>query len=222
MTLRIIILNILLISVFGCSTTAGTFFNRPVVEDQLIADFPENGAQEIGTLAVTADRRVIIGNLRNGKFCAEPPPETADSITSAIASALSAKIAEGETLDFDFASNFAKHVNQLYKRSHTVALLRDAGFYLCVDAVNQAKSGAEPGQYQSYKTDFKELVVSLTPTLTKEIELYYATETARANNPPNGMVICNSEANIGNDKDPLSTSITCQPIKVEAKVTTTE
>lgn len=217
MKTRFLATILILTSLFGCSTTAGTFFNRPVVEDQLIADYPKKGSQEIGTLAVTSDRRVIIGNLRNGKFCAEPPPETADSITSAISTALSAKIAEGETIDFDLASNFAKHVNQLYKRAHTVALLRDAGFYLCIDAVNQANSGDVAGGYTSYKSEFKELITLLTPTLLKEVEFYYATETARANNPSTGLVVCNSQASSGGDQEMNSTSIICQPLKIESQ-----
>ncbi|VAW92630.1 hypothetical protein MNBD_GAMMA23-2452 [hydrothermal vent metagenome] len=64
--------------VTGCSSTMESFYNRQVVEDQLIAY--DSAKQQIGTLAVTAQRRLIIVNLKTGNFYSEPPPEAADSI----------------------------------------------------------------------------------------------------------------------------------------------
>lgn len=111
----------------GCANTIESFYNRQVVEDQLITQ--DTGEQEIGTLAVTAQRRLIIGNLKTGNFCSEPPPEVADSITAAIAAALKANISAEKNLSAELASNFARHVNQLYKRAHTVQLFRDATYH---------------------------------------------------------------------------------------------
>nr|VFK20170.1 MAG: hypothetical protein BECKLPF1236A_GA0070988_102511 [Candidatus Kentron sp. LPFa]VFK30618.1 MAG: hypothetical protein BECKLPF1236C_GA0070990_101161 [Candidatus Kentron sp. LPFa] len=195
-------------------TGCGTFYERPVIEDQLIYNL--NGEQEIGTLAVTAQRRLIIANLKTGRFCSEPPPEAADSITSAIATALKANISPDKNASAELASNFARHVNQLYKRSHTVQLFRDAAFYLCVDAVNNAN---QRGEYDSYKEAVTKMVEGLKPAFTKEIEKYYEAEIAKAKNPPpvsQEMVICDSTASVGNTSNSadkkLSTSITCRPL----------
>jgi len=92
------ILLIALIAIFlnGCASSIESFYNRQVIEDKMITD--KTGEQEIGTLAVTAQRRLIIGNLKTGNFCSEPPPEIADSITTALAAALKADIRPVEFL----------------------------------------------------------------------------------------------------------------------------
>jgi len=197
----------------GCASTIESFYNRQVVEDQLISD---DDNQEIGTLAVTAQRRLIIVNLKTGNFCSEPPPETADSITTALAAALKANIAADKNVSAELASNFARHVNQLYKRAHTIQLFRDAAFYLCVNSVN-SKNG-ENGDYESYKENIHDMVKLLKPSLDEEIKLYYATERARAENPPEVLqetIICDSSSTIdkkNGDNNNLSTSINCRPI----------
>lgn len=211
--IRTILIICLTVFMVGCGTIE-SFYIRPVIEDQMITD--ETGEQEIGTLAVTAQRRLIIGNLKTGNFCSEPPPEVADSITTALAAAFKANITQDKNVSAELASNFARHVNQLYKRSHTVQIFRDASFHMCVDAVNSANGDKE---YVSYKSDVKEIVNSLISSLDKEVALYYETEKARAENPPkvtNDMIICDSSASVGDkpggEEKQLSTSITCRPL----------
>jgi len=215
----------------GCAGTMEAFYGRPVTEDQLITD--DTGEQELGTLSVTAQRRVIVGNLKTGQFCSEPPPEAADEVTTALAAALSANIAADKTVNAELASNFARHVNQLYKRSHTVQILRDASFHLCVDAVNSGASystkradGAvakSQGEYQSYKSSVVDLVKSLIPSLDKEVELYYKTETVRAEHSTEkqrSLVLCSASAGRGDSADGKATggaSVTCTPLEAEEK-----
>ncbi len=91
----------------GCASTVETWKNRQVVEDQLISD---DKNQEIGTLAVTTQRRLIIGNLKTGNFCSESPPETADSITTALAAALKANISLDKSVSAELAINFKRPV----------------------------------------------------------------------------------------------------------------
>lgn len=187
----------------GCANTMHAFFDRPVTEDQLITD--GNEAQELGTLSVTAQRRLIVGNLKTGHFCSEPPPEAADEVTSAVAAALSTNLSIDKSVNAEFASNFAKHVNQLYKRAHTVQMFRDASFHLCVDAVNSAAVSFTQEQetittrkinYQPYKAEVVDLVKSLLPSLDKEVAAYYQTEKVRAEHGPidTKIVVCSPEA----------------------------
>lgn len=203
-----------LIALTGCGPM-NSFYNRDVIEDKMRAS--SNNHQEIGTLAVTSDRRLIIGNLKDGTFCSEPPPETADSVTSAMAAALQANISEDKNLNAEIASNFAQHVNQLYKRSHVVQFLRDAAFYYCVDAVN---AGAASGAYASYKESIDGLVKTLAPKLNNEVANYYAVEKARAENSSTShntsMIICNSTASAGSSTAlSTATGITCQPLNLD-------
>lgn len=199
----------------GCASTIESFYNRQVVEDQLITD--DTGEQEIGTLAVTAQRRLIVGNLKTGNFCSEPPPEVADSITTAIAAALKANISADKNVSAELASNFARHVNQLYKRAHTVQLFRDASYHLCVNSVNSANG--RNGSYESYRTDVTDMVKNMLPYLEKEVKAYYEVEKARAENPPSVFqetVICDSSSSLGKHSDgsqsTLSTAINCRPL----------
>lgn len=198
----------------GCASTIESFYNRQVVEDQLIA---KDGNQEIGTLAVTAQRRLIVGNLKTGSFCSEPPPEVADSITTAIAAALKANITADKTVSAELASNFARHVNQLYKRAHTVQIFRDASYHLCVNAVNS--SNGKDNKYDSYKSEVTTLVEKILPILEVEVKAYYAVEQTRAENPPNvsqETVICDSTATVdkkeGGEENKLTTAINCRPL----------
>ena len=219
---KIIFALVLTSLVTGCASTIESFYNRQVVEDKLVYD--KTGEQEIGTLAVTAQRRLVVVNLKTGNFCSEPPPEAADSITTAIAAALKANISADKNVSAELASNFARHVNQLYKRTHTVQLFRDASYHVCVNAVNS--SNGDNGSYESYKTEVTNMVTAILPSLDKEVAAYYEVEKVRAENPPNvyqETIICDSTATLDKQSDgsenKLATSINCRPIsgKVEEK-----
>ena len=217
---RIVYIATLALFMTGCASTIESFYNRQVVEDQLIAD---DGTQEIGTLAVTAQRRLIVGNLKTGSFCSEPPPEAADSISTAIAAALKANISADNEVSAELASNFARHVNQLYKRAHTVQLFRDASYHLCVNSVNSSNEG--DGKYDSYKREITHLVNNILPVLKEEVKAYYAVEKARAENPPTvsqETIICDSTTAVDKKDDggenKLTTAINCRPLSVQKYV----
>ena len=230
----------LLTLVAGCASTLDSFFDRPVVQDYLLqrdGTGEDNHRIQIGTLAVTAQRRLIVGNLTTGAFCTEPPPEAADSVVKAITAALKTKSTQGKTANAEMASNLARHVNQLYRRSHTVQLFRDAAFYLCVDSVNEANyanrenSDQEESterslsrQNDSYATSVQKIVQMLIPVLQEEIDLYYSVEQALAENPPqvvDEVMVCGSTASVGkaseDSGEKLSTSVLCHPSHQVAK-----
>ena len=206
----------ILMMLTGCSSTIDSFYNRHVVEDKLEQDTIQNN--EIGTLSVTAQRRLIIGNLKSGNFCSEPPPEVADTVTSALAAALNANISSDKKISAELASNFARHVNQLYRRAHTVQLFRDASYHLCVNAVNT--SNGQP--YESYKQDLVQMISDLKGVLKEEVKQYYEVEKLRAQNPPSiyqETIVCDTKAELddkGNEESKLlSTDITCRPLSMQ-------
>ena len=75
MFLRITSVVLGTLALTGCASQIGAFFNRPVVQDEV------PGA--VSTFAQSADRRTVIVALdgdRKGKFCAEPPPDSATGL----------------------------------------------------------------------------------------------------------------------------------------------
>ena len=73
----------------GCSSSMNSFFNRAVVEDNV------HGA--VGVISVTAARRMALVRLEGenrGKFCAEPPPDVSENVSTTLDAAIKAKLAE--------------------------------------------------------------------------------------------------------------------------------
>lgn len=69
----------------GCASTLGAFYNRPVVED--------NAKMAVSTISLSADRRTVVvvtDGPNRGKFCAEPPPDTALSLSTELKADLEA------------------------------------------------------------------------------------------------------------------------------------
>jgi hypothetical protein len=61
----------------ACASQLGTFYNRPVVEDDI--------DKIVSTVSLSADRRTIVVSHApstdgHPKFCAEPPPDTASAL----------------------------------------------------------------------------------------------------------------------------------------------
>ena len=73
----------------GCSSSIKSFYDRAVVEDSV--------GDAVGTLSVTAARRVALVRLEGenrGKFCAEPPPDVSENISTTLDAVIKAKLAE--------------------------------------------------------------------------------------------------------------------------------
>ena len=72
---------LVVIAVSGCS-----YFTRPleqpVIEEKLNESFLSKA--EVGTLSLTPERRVVLVNFNNKRFCAEPPTEVGNDLSSLI------------------------------------------------------------------------------------------------------------------------------------------
>lgn len=165
-----ILVSVLLLG--GCQALQG--LGQPTIAEESIGASEGSG---LGTMAITPDRRLILTNIATGQFCAEPPAEAAEEITSAIAAALSAGD-DDTTSSTALATSVSENVQFLYQRAHTLQLFRDAAFYLCVNAINQ---GENPTQAQTnYGEAVQNLVKTLQEPLREEIRFYYQAEIARA------------------------------------------
>lgn len=92
-------------------------------------------------IKVSASERVVIADANTGRVCAEPPPETQTtqdintslSILAKKAADIDSTASEGKKAELQaaFLNAYSQGVQQLYKRSHSNQLFRDAAYYLC-------------------------------------------------------------------------------------------
>jgi hypothetical protein len=126
--------------VSGCASTAGTFFNRPVVENSV--------KDAVSTISLAADRRnivVVTEGTNRTKFCAEPPPDTATGLKTELDAALKAKAksdkakaeAEGEVTLKD---KFETTVTVIAERTAPLDAFRTGVYALCQYHLNGAIS----------------------------------------------------------------------------------
>ncbi|TRN26570.1 hypothetical protein [Vibrio furnissii] len=103
------------ISLLGCSNTEK--FNISSTNN------------EFGVVVLEADKRVIL--MRNDKVCAEPPPETQTTKNDSLNILANAVLSKDKEISAQATRAYSIGVQQLYVRSHTNQLYRDASYALC-------------------------------------------------------------------------------------------
>jgi hypothetical protein len=129
---------ILVAALSGC-----TLFTDPL-KQPVIEDHTDNGwfsKDKMTVFSTTAARREVIVKFPDNKFCAEPPPDVAESLTSSIAVAAqgSAKAQPGSpefTASIEAVKTLATSIRTLFTRSQGVQLFRDGLFHLCQAYLN--------------------------------------------------------------------------------------
>lgn len=148
-----------IITLSGCATFTSPK-EKPVIEDKI--------GKGTGTLAVTAERRVIIFNnhAKNvdplTSICAEPSPDVAESISSTLKAVAEASVKKGgneTTASLEASKAFTTAIAPLLVRSQGIQYLRDGMYALC-----QAKMN---GYLNNYKVPPKDVAVQKNTT-TKE------------------------------------------------------
>ncbi len=125
---RVFFMLAVLCGLAGCAATAGTFFNRPVVEDDI--------GEVVRTVSLSADRRTVIvaaPAYPQPRFCAEPPPDTATSIKASIDASVTLP-GKSATLKDDFGTA----VTVLASRNAPLDAFRTGVFALCQFYLNGA------------------------------------------------------------------------------------
>jgi hypothetical protein len=125
--LRLLVLLFVTLSLSGCASSLGTFFNRPVVEDNIQG--------QVTTVSLAADRRVVlVSHLDDtkGKFCAEPPPDSATGLKTDLDIAFKKK----EALDFGLKDKLETTVTVLARRTANLDMFRTGVYALCQFALN--------------------------------------------------------------------------------------
>lgn len=126
---------LLLLASSGCGLSMFAGQKSPVIED--------NVSKQVGTLAITTDRRVVLVRLQGdtnsgaGRFCAEPPPDAGQNITNALAALLDVSAEKIDTtIKAQLATTFASNFQAFVKRSQGLQLYRDAMYNLCQNYLN--------------------------------------------------------------------------------------
>ena len=125
-----------ILSLAGC-----TYFTNPkeipVIEDRLGR---EGDGRLYGTLAITPERRVIFANFTTKRFCAEPPPDVAENITSSLSAAMQAAVEKGDISaqgNVELAKEFLSSADQIFTRTQGVQMFRDGMYSLCQAYANE-------------------------------------------------------------------------------------
>ena len=131
MNRNFLLTTVLLIS--GC-----TLFTPPRENPFLAETFEatENKKSMFGMAATDANRRVAILNVISGQICVEPPPEAANTISEAFTALFEADVQDKGNIAANLSQSITQNISQLYRRSQTVQLYRDAVFALCQSAIN--------------------------------------------------------------------------------------
>ncbi len=124
----------------GCASSIKAFKDRSVIEDDL------DGS--VGTLAVTASRRMALVILEEGpnrgKFCAEPPPDVSENITTSLEAALKAKLANlPADIDASLKDSLKVEATVLAERTVILDVYRTGTYALCQYHLNGAVSDSE-------------------------------------------------------------------------------
>ena len=134
-----------------------------------------NDVSEIGIYAVDSSQRVIMADMDNGRFCAEPPPETQMESESSFRMLLEAAInSEEDAGKIEAYRALSEKAKQLYRRSHSVQLYRDVSYYLCQSYVNGALSVSPDGVKElraEYEKREREILKKLDLIVTQLEEL---------------------------------------------------
>lgn len=148
----------------GCASSIYTFHNRAVVEDSLK---DSAGTTVVGTLSVTAARRIALVKLEGenrGKFCAEPPPDVSENISTALDAAINAKLAS-IPIDTAISDKLKVEAVVLTTRTALLDIYRTGTYSLCQYYLNGAISGSE------LNTNFNELTTNVINAMSKGLEL---------------------------------------------------
>ncbi len=127
---------------------------------------------EIGMVATGANTRMIVANMSKGRICAEPPPETQITINSTFRVLLesSKKITGNDPKSnearIEAYKAYNQAVTQLYKRSHSNQICRDASYYLCQAYMN--------GALESKDVAFLLGAFAATEAYGSEVQSFYA------------------------------------------------
>lgn len=161
----------LLLILLGAVLSGCAMFTPPK-EQPIIEDHANNwfNKGKIGVLSTTAERREVLIQFPDNKFCAEPPPDVAESLVSSLS-----LLAKGSVKDttageasarLEATKALATSIRTLFIRSQGAQFLRDGLFNLCQAYLNHAITEAQyVDLYKELLTKSQALIVLELPAL---------------------------------------------------------
>lgn len=161
--MRTLFVAFLLASLSGCALFTSPK-EKPVIEDHATNWF---NVKKMGVFSTTAERREVIIKFPDNTFCAEPPPDVAESLVSSLSLLAQGSVKDKSTSEatarLEATKTLATSIRSLFTRSQGAQFLRDGLFHLCQAYLNHAISEAE------YVALYKELLTKSETLILKEL-----------------------------------------------------
>lgn len=147
--MKTLFLIVLVVALPGCALVSSPK-EQSVIEDHATNWFDMD---KMTVFSTTAERREVIVKFPDNKFCAEPPPDVAESLASSLT-----LLAQGSVKDttageasarLEATRTLATSIRSLFTRSQGAQFLRDGLFNLCQAYLNGAIK--EPEYVALYK-----------------------------------------------------------------------
>ena len=161
-------MKILLLGMFAFLSGCTLFTNpmgQPVIEAKLNASL--FSAAEVGTISLTPERRVVLVNFTNHRFCAEAPTEVGIDMSHLLKIAANASKADIK-VGLEAIRAAATSNSVLNKRTQGMQLFLANAYFICQMYMNSAINEAQLMELQLITLN------SVTPLIEKEISLMYA------------------------------------------------
>ena len=138
------IICVVIVLIFGCSFLTPPK-EKPVIQDQVGPLFRDKTTHvfsltpERRTVIVIPKREIVngIGGERVVKFCAEPPPDVAESLADTFRFLAEAQLQKADvSAGVDFYRAFVSSATSLFYRSQGIQLFRDGMYNLCQAHLN--------------------------------------------------------------------------------------
>lgn len=171
-------LGVLAAGLCGCSLLTPPI-EKPVIEDH---------SGMLGTFATVAERRMVVtkkiyadNHVENpgykSTFCAEPPPDSTQSIASSLTAALRADAAHDkskQSVSAEAARELITTAKLMFNRSQGIQLFRDGVYNLCQAQLNEAINK------EKYEILFSELLRVSAELVSAEIAKSPSLDVAKA------------------------------------------
>jgi hypothetical protein len=160
----------LMLAIFAALQLQGCAFftkplEQPVIEEKLNPAWMSPAT--VGTLSLTPERRVVLVNFSNNRFCAEAPTEVGLDLASMLSTSLSAAQGDKAKIEAAFKQALTAQNSVLNKRTQGMQLFLANSYFTCQMYMN---GGLD--ERQMLEMQFQTLKI-VEPLISKELALMY-------------------------------------------------
>lgn len=138
---------------------------QPVIEEKLNPAWMSPAT--VGTLSLTPERRVVLVNFSNNRFCAEAPTEVGLDLASMLSTSLTAAQGDKAKIEAAFKQALTAQNSVLNKRTQGMQLFLANSYFTCQMYMN---GGLD--ERQMLEMQFQTLKI-VEPLISKELALMY-------------------------------------------------